>query len=85
MAETAEKVRENRVRRWAKRLHLSLRRSRVQLVTVDDHGGYRLLDADTGKVIAGEDWELDLDDVEKRLAEVEQKIVARRAAPTSRT
>lgn len=71
-----EKVRENRLRRWADRLGLSLRKSRARHWHFDDRGGYRIIDAFHNVIEAGEKFDLDLDDVEAFL-EAREKDLAR--------
>ncbi len=68
-----KKVRENRLRRWTKRLGLQFHKSRARHWSIDDHGRYRLVDAD-GDLVAGEKFDLDLEDVEERLAEYEARL-----------
>lgn len=70
-----EKVRENRLRRQAKRLGLYLMKSRARKFHVDDRGGYSLrrLD-DTDIAVHGPRNELTLDDVEEFLQEREAKL-----------
>lgn len=46
----------------------TLRTSRARRITVDDLGGYRLIDPEHNAVIAGTRFELALDDVEEWLA-----------------
>ena len=58
-----EKSRELSLRRKAGRLGYSLRRSRKQL-SVDNDGGYMLVDIESNSVAAGSRFELSLDDVE---------------------
>ncbi len=67
-----KKVRENRLRRWAKRLGLQFHKSRARQWSIDDHGRYRLVDGDV--IVAGEKFDLDLDDVEEWLAEYEARL-----------
>jgi hypothetical protein len=44
MVDIAEKVRENRLRRQARRLGLELRKSRARALRVDDQGLWRIAD-----------------------------------------
>jgi hypothetical protein len=69
-----EKVRENRYRRWAGRLGLALRKSRGRLWNLNDQGGYRVVYDNT--VLAGEKFDLGLDDIELYLKEIERKQIA---------
>ncbi len=68
-----EKVRENRLRRWAKRLGLQFHKSRARHWSIDDHGRYRLVDVD-GDLVAGEKFDLDLEDVEQWLGSYEARL-----------
>ena len=69
-----DKVRENRVRRWAKRLGLDVRKSRARHIHVDDHGGYVIVDASNNAVVHGEKFNLNLDDVEAFLDQTEATL-----------
>jgi hypothetical protein len=69
----SDKVRENRLRRWATRLGLILRKGRARNWNVDDHGGYMLVDAYQNYVCAGSRFDLTLDDVETWLADSEKE------------
>ena len=65
----SKKVRENRLRRMAKRRGLVLTKSRRRDPRAYDFGGYMLVDFN-GRVVAGtapHDFALDLDDVESFL------------------
>jgi hypothetical protein len=64
-----DKARENRLRRLAKKQNLYLRKSRVRHTNVDDWGGYMILDPYQNVVVAGERFNLTLDDVENFLKE----------------
>lgn len=70
----ADKARENRLRRMAKRLGLELRKSRARSVHVDDLGKYQLVNPDTDTVLSGNRFELSLDQVQQRLEEEERRI-----------
>jgi len=69
------KVREKQVRRQLARQGLRLQKSRsdgsvyvngvYQGENMDDRGGYRIVDANTNTVVAGEKFDLDLATVEK--------------------
>jgi hypothetical protein len=80
MTTADDKATAQRLRRWAKRLRLVLRRSRSRFFHADDHGLYQIVELDTGKVIAGEKWTLRLEDVEDVLDNVERKMRAGGAA-----
>jgi len=64
-----DKVRENRVRRQALRHNLVLRKGRARIWSVDDQGGYMLIDASTTVCVAGGRFDWTLDEVETFLAE----------------
>jgi hypothetical protein len=74
-----DKARENRVRRWAERLGCSLHKSRARHVRLSDYGNYQLRDAARNEVVAGEQYDLDLDAVEEELRQREAALVASRA------
>jgi hypothetical protein len=71
MISTAEKVRENRLRRMAGRQGLELKKSRTRDPRAYQYGGYMLVDIDLNAVVAGTEvglgYELTLDDVEAYL------------------
>jgi hypothetical protein len=67
MGTQSEKVRENYNRRWAKRLGLSLKKSRARHFSVDNWGGYMLIDQNKNIIYYGEKFDLDLGQVEKLL------------------
>ena len=60
-----DKARESQVRRKLQKDGFILNKSRIRNTTLDDHGGYRIVNAYTNGVEAGERFDLDLDDVEK--------------------
>ncbi len=60
--------RERRLRKIAQKQGLLLRKSRSQL-SMDNQGGYMIVDPDTNVVVAGKRFDLDLDAVEAWLAE----------------
>lgn len=67
---TAEKVRENRLRRMADRQGLRLEKSRRRDPRALDYGTYRLVNAQTGTVESWGDsslYGMTLDDIEKQL------------------
>jgi len=66
------------LRRMAKRLGLEMQKSRARRVRVDDHGLWRIVTA-RGHVLAGETFELTLDDVSAWLDQRERELVAERA------
>ena len=58
-------AREARLRRRAARNGLIVRKSRLRGTPhSDDHGGYMILDANLNAIVAGQRFDLDLDDVE---------------------
>lgn len=64
---TAEKVRENRLRRMAERQGLRLEKSRRRDPRALDYGGYMLVEEASGAVVAGESprpYSLNVDQVE---------------------
>ena len=73
----AEKTRENKLRRQAKRLGLAVTKSRVREFHVDDHGGYQIVDL-RNRLVHGRHHELELDDVAAYLGEVEENLKAER-------
>jgi hypothetical protein len=68
-----EKVYENRLRRWAKRLGLELHKSRARLFNINDQGGYQLVDHQN-VIINGERMELTLEDIKGILTKIEQEL-----------
>ncbi len=74
----AEKTRENKLRRQAKRLGLVIRKSRVREIHLDDHGEYQIADLYRNRLVHGQRFELDIDDVAEYLAEVEENLKAER-------
>jgi hypothetical protein len=77
VATVEEKVRENKLRRQAKRLGLWLRKSRARRLHLDDLGEYMLLDPRYNAVVAGERFDLGLDVVEAFLDQYEATLRAR--------
>lgn len=69
IVEPDDKARESRLRRRAKRLGLTLRKSRARRLTLDDRGLYRVVKE--GWIVAGEKFDLTLDDVEALLDRLE--------------
>lgn len=58
------KNRENNARRKLTRRLYLLRKSRAKHTNIDDYGGYRIVDATTNAVAAGERFDLSLEQVE---------------------
>ena len=70
VAENAEKVRENRLRRVAERRGLALQKCRRRDSRAIGYGGYRIIDSLKNNVVAGahpRDYSFSLDAVEKWL------------------
>jgi hypothetical protein len=69
---SAEKIRENRLRRVLQRRGYQLQKSKRRDPNAFDFGGYMIIDPQTGAVVAGgspRPFSLDLDDVEAWLRE----------------
>lgn len=74
MPEERDKIRENRLRRMAKRMGWRLRRSRARILHLDDLGDWMLADENNG-LVCGARFDADLDEVEEALG-AEQKRLA---------
>lgn len=74
-----EKSRETALRHKARRLGLVLHKDRARSVSVGHLGGYMLTD-DRNCLVAGEQWELSLDDVAARLDAEERQLRESRAS-----
>ncbi len=59
--------REARARRLAKRQGFAVRKSRVRNPHLNDQGGYMVINPSYNLIVAGERFNLDLDDVEEFL------------------
>jgi len=68
----SSKAREAPLRRQAKKLGLTLVKSRARRTHADDKGGYRIIDPWRNCIVAGEKFDLDLDDVQEFLNEYAQ-------------
>jgi hypothetical protein len=70
-----DKIEENYCRRWAKRLGLTLEKSRAKRWNIDNQGGYRLIETHRNLVLYGYRFELTPEDVNIILSkyEAEQK------------
>jgi hypothetical protein len=77
MGDIAEKVRENRLRRQARRLGLELRKSRARALRVGDQGMWRITDR-RNRVRWGRQWELTLEQAEAILRDAEARESAGR-------
>jgi hypothetical protein len=64
MTEIVDAQGDERAYRAAQRIGLVVRRSRAEL-SPDNYGGYRLVDLDHNRIVAGEKFDLTADDVEK--------------------
>ncbi len=62
--------RENRLRSQARRHGLGVRKSRAGL-SMDNHGGYQIIDVSRNSIVLGERFDLDLDAVEDYLSGAE--------------
>ncbi len=71
-----EKIRENYYRRMAKRLHLELKKSRAKKWSLDNLRGYAILDPHFNTIVAGENYDMSLDQVAEFLEEAERVIQA---------
>lgn len=77
MSDTAngsDKVRENKARRWARRHGMQLRKSRAQRLSIDNFGGYMLVDAGLNLIVKGDRFSLTLDAVEECLRERDEQL-----------
>ncbi|MHB1420389.1 MAG: hypothetical protein ACYCX4_12545 [Bacillota bacterium] len=68
------KVKENFLRRQAKRLGLFLSKSKAQKWSVDNQGGYRIIRPKGNIVMYGKRYELSFGDAERILNEIEKKV-----------
>ena len=71
---TEDKVRENRYRRWAKRLGLSLKKDKARNWSLDRQGGYMIVETNLNAIYYGQRFDLTLDEVAEILEEYERKI-----------
>jgi hypothetical protein len=74
MDDETSKVTENYYRRWAKRMGLFLKKSRGKRLSIDNRGGYVLVDLQTKTILHGEKFDLDLAQVEKILEKYEKEL-----------
>lgn len=70
------KVRENRLRRWAKRIGCRIEKSRARFLHINNRGLYQLVDHNN-VVIEGVDYDANLDRIENALKAQEAKWEAR--------
>src|SRR5262245_30145900 len=66
---TDETARESRLRRRAAQQGLALRKSRARQSSLDNHGGWMIVDPGLNAVVAGQRYDWSLDDVENYLRE----------------
>ena len=66
---------EDRVRRIARRQGYALHKDKAGVWSFNHQGGWQIVDAERNWLVAGERFDLSLDDVEQRLAE-EQEATA---------
>ena len=74
-----EKSRETTLRHKARRLGMTLRKDRARSVSINHCGGYMLIDASGNYLVAGEQFELSLDQVAERLDAEERQLAESRA------
>ena len=74
LGSSGQKARENSLRRKAKRLDLLLCKSRNRQWSVDNELGYMLVDPTLNAVVAGQRYELTLDDVADWLDATEKSL-----------
>jgi hypothetical protein len=72
-----DKIREVRLRNWAKRLRLELHKSHKRRWSLDDKLGYMITNPSTNNsVLLGNHFDANLDEVEKYLQQYEAKLKA---------
>ncbi len=69
-----DRAREMKLRNWARRLGISMHKSRSKHLNQDPNQRYMLKDTNQDQVIKGEKYELTLNDVEKFLKDYEANI-----------
>ena len=69
-----EKVYENRLRRWAKRLGLKVMKSRARRLHLDNFGEYMLVDTSANVIVDGSKFDLSLEDIERILHGIETDL-----------
>jgi hypothetical protein len=69
-----DKIRENRLRRWAARLGYTIKRSRAKRLHLNDLGKYMLVDNLSNGVVLGDRFDADLDELEVRLESFEAQL-----------
>jgi len=73
-----DKVKEDFYRRWAKRLGLFLKKSRPKRLHIDNQSGYMLIDPYINTICCGEEFDLNLEQVEALLADREKELLRRK-------
>ena len=72
---TADKNRENRLRRYLKILGYVLKKSRTRTISDENRGGYQIREDLILYIVAGLHYELTLDDVERFFIEMALEII----------
>jgi hypothetical protein len=70
-----DKVKENYLRRQAKRLNLLLKKSKAKKFKINDKGGYAIIEPSGNDILAGELFDLTIDDVAEYLDQYEEKLI----------
>jgi hypothetical protein len=70
-----DKVRENYHRRQARRLGLTLQKSRARKWSIDNNQQYRIIDARTNHILAGEKYDFSLDQINMILIDYEKGLM----------
>jgi hypothetical protein len=73
-----DKVKEDFYRRWAKRLGLFHKKSRAKRLHIDNQRGYMLIDPYINSICCGEEFDLNLEQVEALLADHEKELSRRK-------
>ena len=68
MSKENDKARESKLRTQAKSKGFILSKSKIKVATIDNRGGYRIVDARTNTIEAGEKYDLTLDEAENFLS-----------------
>ena len=69
-----DKVRENYHRRQARRLGLTLQKSRARKWRIDNELQYRIIDTKTNHILAGEKYDVPLDQINMILIDYEIRL-----------
>jgi len=78
MENRPDKVKEDFYRRWAKRLGLFLKESRAKRLQIDNQRNYMLIDPYINTICCGEEFDLNLEQVEALLADHEKELSKRK-------